>query len=271
MGRDKLARIRTIKPEFWTDGKIVSLSCAARLMFIGTWNFARCDKGHIDDDPLGLKLKILPVDKVDANKVVEELIKSGLIDRFQFNDRTYLKIKRFSEHQKVDSRWENRCPYCLIESENSCEKIETHRNSPKLTETPMNSPQERKGEEGKGRESKVKDGSYRHVGKPDAPKAPDLESFILSLKTNPAYKGINIDRELSKMDAWLQTPNGRRRQKTKGFVLNWLNRIDQPLEAKNSLQEWLQKSEEEEREQERIRGSHEHPDGLLHHPPEAPT
>ena len=36
-----MARIRTIKPEFWTDEKVVTLPFEARLLFIGMWNF--CD------------------------------------------------------------------------------------------------------------------------------------------------------------------------------------------------------------------------------------
>ena len=32
-----MPRIRTIKPEFWTDEKIIELSLPARLLFIGLW------------------------------------------------------------------------------------------------------------------------------------------------------------------------------------------------------------------------------------------
>lgn len=59
------------------------------------------------------------------------------------------------------------------------------------------------------------------------------EEFINSLKENPAYKQIDIPIELAKMDAWLLTPKGRRRQKTRGFVVNWLNKIDKPLQEVN--------------------------------------
>jgi hypothetical protein len=41
-----MARIRTIKPEFWTDEKVVECSFEARLMFIGMFNFAD-DKGNL--------------------------------------------------------------------------------------------------------------------------------------------------------------------------------------------------------------------------------
>lgn len=66
------------------------------------------------------------------------------------------------------------------------------------------------------------------TGTPSKSATPDPVDFIESLKANPAYAGIDIDRELAKMDAWLQTPKGRGRQKTKGFIVNWLNKIDVP-------------------------------------------
>ena len=54
--------------------------------------------------------------------------------------------------------------------------------------------------------------------------------FINSLKTNVAYKGIDIDRELGKMDTWFLANPGR--QKTRRFIVKWLNRIERPVETK---------------------------------------
>ena len=53
------------------------------------------------------------------------------------------------------------------------------------------------------------------------------EDFIRKLKDNPAYKHVDIDRELSKMDAWLLAHPGR--EKTTRFAVNWLNKIQAPL------------------------------------------
>lgn len=63
---------------------------------------------------------------------------------------------------------------------------------------------------------------------PSSTSASKDEEFISALKANPAYKGIDIDRELAKMDAWLMTHP--RRKKTKRFIVNWLNKIDTPVE-----------------------------------------
>lgn len=53
--------------------------------------------------------------------------------------------------------------------------------------------------------------------------------FIAELKGNVAYRHIDIDRELGKMDAWLSLPKNSSRKKTRQFVVNWLNRIEPPM------------------------------------------
>lgn len=107
-----MPRIRTIKPEFWCDAKIVRLSPFARLLFIGTWNWA-CDRGHLPDDPEDLALKVLPRDPVDAEALVQELVDARLVERIDSAESgPYLRIRKFTDHQKTDSRWPVRCPFC---------------------------------------------------------------------------------------------------------------------------------------------------------------
>ena len=57
------------------------------------------------------------------------------------------------------------------------------------------------------------------------------DQFVSALKSNDAYKGIDLDLELARMDAWLLTPKARGRKKTRQFVVNWLNRCDRPITA----------------------------------------
>lgn len=99
-----MARIRTIKPEFWTDEKIISIPHVARLFFIGLWNFAD-DAGAIQDKPEQLKLLIMPSESdVDVFQILDLLIASGLIDRYidMEKDESYLLIRNWGLHQKVD-------------------------------------------------------------------------------------------------------------------------------------------------------------------------
>jgi hypothetical protein len=60
------------------------------------------------------------------------------------------------------------------------------------------------------------------------------EDFLKSLKTNLAYKHIVVENELAKMDAWLSTRPGR--QKTRRFIVNWLNKIDKPVSSQGQSQ-----------------------------------
>jgi len=79
-----MARIRTIKPEFWTSEQIMELSPMARLLFIGMWNF--CDDRGIH--PVAyktLKAEVFPADDVTSAQVeqwVGELIQQGLLVTF---------------------------------------------------------------------------------------------------------------------------------------------------------------------------------------------
>ena len=99
-----MARIRTIKPEFWTSSTVVDLEPFARLLFIGSWNFAD-DFGLLPDDPKRLKLQVLPADPVDADELVEVLVDAGLFERVTApsGDRL-LRIATFGAHQKIDKR-----------------------------------------------------------------------------------------------------------------------------------------------------------------------
>lgn len=58
------------------------------------------------------------------------------------------------------------------------------------------------------------------------PKPKTNEEIIAALRSNDAYKHIDIDRELKKADAWCLVNN---RRCTPKFFVNWLNRIDPPL------------------------------------------
>jgi hypothetical protein len=145
-----VARMRYLKPEFWTDSKVVGIKDPwARLFFQGMWNFAICDAGHLEDDALALKLKILPAESVDADQLLADVLESGMVDRRRLPDgRPYLHVRNLPVHQKVDTRWSPRCPYC---SEiNSPNPSETLGSSGELSDSHQDSGKEGIGGEGRG-------------------------------------------------------------------------------------------------------------------------
>ena len=62
------------------------------------------------------------------------------------------------------------------------------------------------------------------------PPLPDAE-WLASLATNPAYKGVDIGRELAKMDNWLALPKNAKLVKTRARIVAWLNRVDVAVEG----------------------------------------
>lgn len=110
-----MARGRILSPEFWTDSAMVRLSPFARLLYMGMWNHAFCDKGHMWDDPIDLKLKILPADSVDAEELLKELVASGRVARGSVDGRAFLSIPTFLRWQKADdARYVRKCPICQL-------------------------------------------------------------------------------------------------------------------------------------------------------------
>jgi hypothetical protein len=136
-----MARIRSIKPDFWTDEKIVELSAFARLLFIGLWNFAD-DDGRMVYSPKKIKMQVFPADNLDISELFEEIRRESLISVYVVDGVEYLQIKNFALHQKIDKRTTSKYP--------------TPPKSPKIPPTSPDFPQipttdmEGNGREGKG-------------------------------------------------------------------------------------------------------------------------
>lgn len=96
-----MARIRTIKPDFWTDEKIVELSMSARLLFIGLWNFCD-DEGRMQYSTKKIKMQIFPADNIDTHELLTELAVIGVIDVYAVEDKEYIQISNWKKHQAVN-------------------------------------------------------------------------------------------------------------------------------------------------------------------------
>jgi hypothetical protein len=134
-----MARIRSVKPEFWTDPAVVALPMAARLLFIGCWNHAD-DYGVLKDDPGRLKLQVLPSDDVDAAELVDLLVEAALLLRRVAPDGTkVLVVRTFCEHQRIDKRAAGRWGPPEEFSEPP-DDTPTSAQSPQIPATPADSP-----------------------------------------------------------------------------------------------------------------------------------
>jgi hypothetical protein len=99
-----MARIRSIKPEFWTSEQVVECSTNARLLFVGMWNFCD-DAGRHPYSPRRLKMCVFPGDDHITTDVVGalmgELVTAKLIRPYVVNGEMYFAVSGWS-HQKID-------------------------------------------------------------------------------------------------------------------------------------------------------------------------
>lgn len=100
-----MPRIRTIKPEFWTDEKVGMLSANAKLLLIGMLTHSD-DYGVVRGNPLLLKSQIFPYEQNlradDFKKHLDALVDARMIIPFEIRKESYFYIRTFRSHQLVE-------------------------------------------------------------------------------------------------------------------------------------------------------------------------
>ena len=100
-----MSRIRSIKPEFFSDEKLARVSRESRLLFIGLWTVA-CDDYGVSRAHPGFLKQIFPYDNdlglAEIDRLVDELEAEGFVSRFEAQGERYLVVWNWSKHQKVD-------------------------------------------------------------------------------------------------------------------------------------------------------------------------
>lgn len=95
-----MARIRTIKPEFFTSEDIVELEPLARLLYIAIW--CEADKeGRMAWKPKTFKMRYLPGDSCDIDAICDALVTRGLV--ILYGDGLAF-IPSFKAHQHINPR-----------------------------------------------------------------------------------------------------------------------------------------------------------------------
>jgi 5-methylcytosine-specific restriction endonuclease McrA len=110
-----MARIRSVKPEFWEDDAIGMLSRDARLLYIATWNMAD-DEGLLRWSPAYVKANAfmydddLTVEAVAA--LMAELVSAGLICSYVGGKarQSLAWIIQFARHQKPNRPQPSKLP-----------------------------------------------------------------------------------------------------------------------------------------------------------------
>ena len=91
-------RARNIKPGFYKNEDLAECEPLARIIFTGLWCMADRE-GRLECRPKRIKAELLPYDNCDVVKLMEQLRKYGFIIAYKANDKIYLSIPSFTEHQ----------------------------------------------------------------------------------------------------------------------------------------------------------------------------
>lgn len=102
-----MARIRTIKPEFYRHLELWRAErdsgLPLRVAFSGLW-CAADREGRFRWQPLVLKLDVLPFDPVDFEAVLDALVAAGFLRKYAVDGAEYGAIPSFARHQLVNNR-----------------------------------------------------------------------------------------------------------------------------------------------------------------------
>jgi len=160
-----VARIRTVKPEFFRHEALQDLEIAnpgmyPMMVFAALWG--HCDsKGRFEWKPRMLKLDILPFLPFDMAKTLDILHGAGMLHRYTVDGKEYGLVDTFEKHQRITGK----------------EATEGEKHPSPTGETTGkqqgNTEEFPESQEGKGREKEKE-------GKPSAPAAPIADPVPVS-------------------------------------------------------------------------------------------
>jgi hypothetical protein len=94
-----MSRIRSIHPGQWTDDRFITCSPLARLLALALRNEAD-DNGIFEWNPVKLKVRLLPMDSCDVAALLQELVDTDQVWRFEHDGRAFGMIRNFQVWQK---------------------------------------------------------------------------------------------------------------------------------------------------------------------------
>lgn len=170
-----MARIRSIKPEFWSSDNVVECSTNARLLFIGLWNFCD-DKGRHTYSPKQIKALVFPSDDFAVNAIrdmLDELSRNGLIKRYAVDGKEYFYVTGW-HHQRIDKPQKPKFPEPPQDnSKNDPRPLATDRNTEGRGSGEDKSPSLRSGERPPAKNDK-RETSKTTLGETWSPDADDV-------------------------------------------------------------------------------------------------
>ncbi len=114
-----MARIRTIKPDFYDDEKMGQLTIQANFLYIGMWVFSD-DEGVIKRSANWIKSQIFPhreeLRLSDVKGWIKELEESRRIIPFEYSEESYYLIRNLKSNQRIDKPHPSKIPSNVIDN-----------------------------------------------------------------------------------------------------------------------------------------------------------
>lgn len=109
-----MARIRSLKPEFWDDRKLArATSRDARMLYMGLWNQAD-EHSRLNGDLVWLKGRIFPYDAdIGTDRIaalLDELEAAGRVRRYEVDGDPFVFLPKLAQHQRLEPKVESRLP-----------------------------------------------------------------------------------------------------------------------------------------------------------------
>lgn len=229
-----MPRKRTIEPDFFLDENLGKLHPLTRILFVGLWCLADRE-GRLQNRPEKIKVQILPYDKHDIEKSLEDLEESGHIIKYQIENDNLIQIKNFKKHQRPHHTEKNsELPalngYLTVNSPLNNGYLTV--NSPLLNgELTVNSPS-RDNIYNNIYNNRVRVNNKITTARNKIEKIdfdPGRCNFVnLSTERIKIYQekfpAINVKREIKKMESWLMDNPKNRKSNYGRFITNWLSR-----------------------------------------------
>lgn len=222
-----MGRIRTVKPEFFTDEELSCLPAETHLFAAGLLCYSD-DDGYFNANPALVKAAVFPLREpsVSTHDMLAQLAKIGFVRLGTgANGKNYGQVVKFAEHQRVNRPTPSKIKNLEIQWNAS---LRTHGG---LTEDSL---LEGKGKEGNGREGSIcaeldKPASAPPVlllpCKGEGPKEYPVSSQQIAEWTD-AFPAVDVSAELKKAKVWLNAnpTRGKTHRGMAKFIVGWLTR-----------------------------------------------
>lgn len=142
-----MPRIRTIKPEFWSDEKLGPLTAIDRLTFLGLISMAD-DAGRLLDNVKIIDAFVFPETSETCRESLATLSRLGRIIRGKTSSgQAVIQISNWTKHQKVDKPNNKSCLPALVDSdESNSNEVSENTDGSSIRESVANESRERREE-----------------------------------------------------------------------------------------------------------------------------